>query len=90
MTQPERPNKAELERRMRIREGMARSPARPGRRAELPADTERMILELRTEGYGHRSIAKILAERDVPTAQGGQWTHSTVAKILKRLGDPFG
>ncbi|MEN3280057.1 MAG: Recombinase [Solirubrobacteraceae bacterium] len=73
------------EQRRRIREGMARSPATAGRRAALPEATERLILQLRSEGHGYRAIAQQLTDLDIPTAQGGKWTHSTVAKVLQRL-----
>ena len=43
-----------------------------------------LIQPLRAEGKSLREIAKVLNDRNVPTARGGKWAATQIAEILKR------
>jgi DNA invertase Pin-like site-specific DNA recombinase len=51
----------------------------------IPPPTVSLICELRAEGMSYRSVADLLNERQIPTAQGGKrWHAQTVANVVKR------
>jgi site-specific DNA recombinase len=50
--------------------------------SKLPSETRNLILQLRAEGYSLEKIAKHLTENKVPTATGGKWFHSTIARVI--------
>lgn len=54
---------------------------KPGRPRAIPADMERVVVELYREGYGYRAIARILREE-----HGLNPHYSSVRKTLIRLG----
>jgi DNA invertase Pin-like site-specific DNA recombinase len=41
-----------------------------------------LLLEIQAKGYSYNAIAKELSHRHVPTANGRQWYHKTVSKLL--------
>jgi len=47
-----------------------------------PAVTRQRILELKADGLSLRAIASRLTSEGIPTARGGQWQSSAVARIL--------
>ena len=47
-------------------------------------DTVELIVGLRSRGWSHRRIARLLTAEGRPTARGGPWRHSSVRKILLR------
>ncbi|WP_372456970.1 recombinase family protein [Microbacterium allomyrinae] len=51
----------------------------------MPASSEARLLELRAAGLSQARIARELNAEAVPTAHGGAWHTSTVARILARL-----
>jgi hypothetical protein len=61
------------------------------RREEATCAAHRLALEveaLRAEGITtHQGLARALTERGVATPRGGAtWTHTTVARVIERLG----
>lgn len=56
-----------------------------GRPSTLPASSEARLLELRAAGLSQARIARELNAEAIPTAHGGAWHTSTVARILTRL-----
>ncbi|WP_426960159.1 recombinase-like helix-turn-helix domain-containing protein [Muricoccus radiodurans] len=65
--------------------------AAQARREEAERAAHRLALEierLRTEGIvGQAALARALNVRGVPTPAGrGAWTHTTVARVMGRLG----
>jgi DNA invertase Pin-like site-specific DNA recombinase len=64
------------------------------RREQAEQAAHRVALELdslRASGLTtHAALARALTARGVPTPRGGTtWTHTTVARVLGRTGDPF-
>lgn len=59
------------------------SGARLGRPRSLPDETLRKVVRLRERGLSLRAIADRLNADAVPTAQGGRWVHTTVARVLR-------
>ncbi len=55
-----------------------------GRPRALPAESMARLYELRTLGMSYKRIADRLNEERVPTAHGGTWHASTVARLIKR------
>lgn len=55
-----------------------------GRPRTLPADSLVRLRELRAEGETYAAIADTLNAEAVPTAHGGRWHATTVARILRR------
>ena len=49
------------------------------------AEAEREMRRMRAAGYGFATIAATLNRRGVPTARGGRWYPSTIAKVLHSL-----
>ena len=47
------------------------------------APTVQTIFRLRKEGLGSKRIAAMLNELGIPSRSGGQWTYSTIDKMLK-------
>jgi hypothetical protein len=43
-----------------------------------------LMIDLRAAGRTLRQIAATLTETAIPTKEGGTWTHTAVARILKR------
>jgi DNA invertase Pin-like site-specific DNA recombinase len=83
---------AQFERRLigqRTREALAVKRAegvRLGRPPEIPDEVAAVIRRARDEGQTLREIADALNDQQVPTARGGRWQPSTVARVLHRLG----
>jgi len=50
------------------------------------AQTIRLILDLRGQGYSYRAIAAELRRRRIPTKRGGRWEAATVRRIVVREG----
>jgi DNA invertase Pin-like site-specific DNA recombinase len=48
-------------------------------------ELEPIIQKLRDKGYSRNRIAAELSRRKVPTPRRGQWDHSSVRNVLKRL-----
>jgi len=48
-------------------------------------ELEPIIRELQEKGYSRNRIAQELNKRKVPTPRRGQWDHSSVRNVLKRL-----
>ena len=48
-------------------------------------EMEPLIRELQDKGYSLNRIAADLNKRKVPTPRRGQWDHSSVRNVLKRL-----
>lgn len=59
-----------------------------GRPRSLPATSEARLHELRAEGLTLAATAEALNAEGVPTAHGGRWHASTVARIAKRQLKP--
>ncbi|MER3389670.1 MAG: recombinase family protein [Microcella sp.] len=59
-----------------------------GRPRSLPATSEARLHELRAEGLTLVATAEALNAEGVPTAHGGRWHASTVARIAKRQPKP--
>lgn len=59
-----------------------------GRPRSLPATSEARLHELRAEGLTLAATAEALNAEGVPTAHGGRWHASTVARIAKRQPKP--
>jgi DNA invertase Pin-like site-specific DNA recombinase len=57
---------------------------RPGPASEIAADVEARIVALSAEGRSRAAIAELLNDDQVPTARGGRWHASTVARVLAR------
>lgn len=82
---------AELERNLvseRTKAALAAKKARGdrlGRPVTLPAETRRLIADLRAEGLTLRAIGAELDRRGVPTARGGAWAPATVAAVLRSV-----
>lgn len=55
-----------------------------GRPRKLPAASEARLLKLRAEGLPMAKVAAQLNAEKVPSALGGTWTTSSVAKVLNR------
>jgi transposase len=55
---------------------------KPGRPRAIPAEMERVVVELYREGYGYRAIARILREE-----HGLNPHYSSIRKTLIRLGE---
>jgi len=49
------------------------------------AQTIRLILDLRGEGYSYRAIAAELRRRRIPTKRGGKWAAATVRRVVLRV-----
>ena len=65
--------------------------AAEARREQATCTAHRLALEveaLRAEGIStHLGLARALTKRGVPTPRGGVvWTHTTVARVIERLG----
>jgi len=82
-------NVAELERQMigeRTRVALAAKKAqgtRLGRPRTLPDATLDRVVAMRRKGKSYRTIAAELNSDGIPTAQGGRWVHTTVARALR-------
>jgi DNA invertase Pin-like site-specific DNA recombinase len=50
--------------------------------SKLPSETRELILKLRAEGNSLQKIAEHLTEKNIPTATGGKWFHSTIARVI--------
>lgn len=59
-----------------------------GRPRSLPAESEARLHALRAEGRTLAATAEALNAEGVPTAHGGRWHASTVARILARPTPP--
>lgn len=81
---------------LRIREGMAKSPNRPGRRkgdrtggrAEptcLPPEVGAVVTDLRAAGASPRKIADRLNAYGHKSLRGGRWHRTSVRRLLDRL-----
>lgn len=55
-----------------------------GRPRAVPDASVARLLALRAEGLSHAGVATALNDEAVPTAHGGRWHPSTVARILRR------
>jgi DNA invertase Pin-like site-specific DNA recombinase len=82
---------AQWERRMiglRTKEALAVKKAQGvqlGRPRTLPPDVAERVCELRADGWSYASIARLLNDDSVPTAQGGaRWYPSTVRAISRQ------
>lgn len=57
---------------------------RLGRPRSLSPASEARVRELRRAGHSFAAVADVLNAEDCPTAHGGRWHASTVARIVKR------
>jgi DNA invertase Pin-like site-specific DNA recombinase len=69
--------------------GNIRDIAVEGRRAaaqrrSVDADVAPVIRELKATGTSLRGIAAALAERGIPTPQGGRWSAVQISRVLAR------
>jgi hypothetical protein len=48
-----------------------------------------IVTQLRDEGYSMARIASELNKQKVATPRGGQWDHSSVRNVLKRIMTPI-
>jgi len=53
-------------------------------------EIEPIIRELEAKGFSCNRIAKELNKRKVPTPRHGQWDHSSVRNVIKRLATQHG
>jgi len=57
----------------------------------VPNDAEQraiaLMKQLRNAGYSLQAIATELDDREIPTKEGGPWSHAAVRRILKRVHD---
>jgi transposase len=60
----------------------AKKVRKPGRPRAIPAELERVVVELYREGYGYRAIARILREEYSLNPH-----YSSIRKTLIRLGE---
>ena len=60
-----------------------------GRREELPDNVLSFVAVARHNGMSYRRIADLMNRIGLPTARGGTWHASTVARVADRVG-PFG
>jgi DNA invertase Pin-like site-specific DNA recombinase len=82
----------------RIREGLAQSEKRLGRKpglppvgaaarppAPVPSRVEAMVRDARSEGLSQRAIADRLNGYEIPSLRGGRWHRESVRRLLVRL-----
>jgi DNA invertase Pin-like site-specific DNA recombinase len=81
---------------LRIREGMAKSPNRAGRRpglprvgggkpASVPAEVAAAVTDLREAGKPPNAIAERLNAYGHRSLRGGSWHRTSVRRLLSRL-----
>lgn len=58
---------------------------RLGRPVEVPDTTRAMVCQLRAKGWTMAKIADHLTGEGIPTARGGTWHPSTVARVLRSV-----
>ena len=74
---------------VQVRPATADATCVTGRSEQLPDNVLSFVAVARHNGMSYRRIADLMNRIGLPTARGGAWHPSTVARVAERIG-PFG